>query len=638
MKKIGRNDPCPCGSGLKYKKCCGKSNVIPFTPLRLEEELEELSQELVDFAFSYYQKVVEDITLDLLEMNLPEDTDDSDKESYVSLIFSWIIMNEPIDNDQTIFEMFAKWKMHQIKNPRVKQAFTSWEQAKSSIFEVVSVDDGNEENIMIREILSDETYIVMHHEVNKLNKGDFIIGTLLPFIQSHYFMFSAVSISKEASDIIYDILDSFILDKEINHALFPEWVGNLIAPPEDELEWLDPLYKEVAMQFAYHMDKKDVDEDTILNGIIFWNDYCLKHQPYVTKTSTYAAALDYFINLMLLPENYVTQVALAKEYEVSSGTISSHHQKFIREYEQLAMEDSLNSASPNNHMPDMPSSPFGMEKEMTNLQKLINEQEFESEEELETFLDGLLENGTIDHMTSDTPEDKAQDLIYQAVEKQGKERKKLIEQALRIDPSNIDAYVLLAENERNLEKSKELLVQAIKIGEKELGAEFFKENKGHFWGMIESRPYMRAKESLAYLLESNEQRGDAAEIYEELLALNPGDNQGIRSVLLPLYIELKMYEAALDLINEYEENPSTDFLYSHALLHFLMKGNTKQTNHLLKIAIKHNQYVVDYLSGRKEVPNETFNYIDYRGETEAVVYAQRNGHLWVDAIKLFEMN
>ena len=22
--KIGRNDPCPCGSGKKYKNCCGK--------------------------------------------------------------------------------------------------------------------------------------------------------------------------------------------------------------------------------------------------------------------------------------------------------------------------------------------------------------------------------------------------------------------------------------------------------------------------------------------------------------------------------------------------------------------------------------------------------------------------------------
>ena len=24
-KKIGRNEPCPCNSGKKYKKCCGKN-------------------------------------------------------------------------------------------------------------------------------------------------------------------------------------------------------------------------------------------------------------------------------------------------------------------------------------------------------------------------------------------------------------------------------------------------------------------------------------------------------------------------------------------------------------------------------------------------------------------------------------
>ena len=22
--KVGRNNPCPCGSGYKFKKCCGK--------------------------------------------------------------------------------------------------------------------------------------------------------------------------------------------------------------------------------------------------------------------------------------------------------------------------------------------------------------------------------------------------------------------------------------------------------------------------------------------------------------------------------------------------------------------------------------------------------------------------------------
>ena len=27
VKKIGRNEPCPCGSGKKYKKCCGQNEV-----------------------------------------------------------------------------------------------------------------------------------------------------------------------------------------------------------------------------------------------------------------------------------------------------------------------------------------------------------------------------------------------------------------------------------------------------------------------------------------------------------------------------------------------------------------------------------------------------------------------------------
>jgi uncharacterized protein YecA (UPF0149 family) len=27
MPKIGRNDPCRCGSGKKYKHCCGKTTL-----------------------------------------------------------------------------------------------------------------------------------------------------------------------------------------------------------------------------------------------------------------------------------------------------------------------------------------------------------------------------------------------------------------------------------------------------------------------------------------------------------------------------------------------------------------------------------------------------------------------------------
>jgi len=48
--KIGRNAPCPCGSGKKYKKCClGKENVSnDLLWRRLSETHDRLSKSLMD--------------------------------------------------------------------------------------------------------------------------------------------------------------------------------------------------------------------------------------------------------------------------------------------------------------------------------------------------------------------------------------------------------------------------------------------------------------------------------------------------------------------------------------------------------------------------------------------------------------
>jgi len=67
----------------------------------------------------------------------------------------------------------------------------------------------------------------------------------------------------------------------------------------------------------------------------------------------------------------------------------------------------------------------------------------------------------------------------------------------------------------------------VTAGEKDLGPEFFKEHKGYFGGLIETRPYMRAKVTLAMYQEYIGHTEAAIEQYEELLELNPNDNQGI---------------------------------------------------------------------------------------------------------------
>ena len=46
--KAGRNEPCPCGSGKKYKKCCMQAKEINENAKRsLKEKLIEFSREPV---------------------------------------------------------------------------------------------------------------------------------------------------------------------------------------------------------------------------------------------------------------------------------------------------------------------------------------------------------------------------------------------------------------------------------------------------------------------------------------------------------------------------------------------------------------------------------------------------------------
>lgn len=47
MSKIGRNSPCPCGSGIKYKKCCISKSTPPSAPtgqVSVRGEIEKLQE------------------------------------------------------------------------------------------------------------------------------------------------------------------------------------------------------------------------------------------------------------------------------------------------------------------------------------------------------------------------------------------------------------------------------------------------------------------------------------------------------------------------------------------------------------------------------------------------------------------
>src|SRR5699024_8210117 len=358
MAKIRRNDPCSCGSGLKYKKCCGKNNVISFNPLQLNQELIQLHDNLLYFTFTNYEKAINDITYHHIIKYLNKDNDDN-YNSYASLILPWILLNKPVSQNQTVFELFLKQQLNQVKSEKVKNILSSWGNAPSSVFKINSIDSLHERKVMIEDMTTNKVYRVIYEEVREESIGDFILGTIIPLIDTNIFLYSVIEVHKEGETLIKEVLDRFDLDEFTMREIYPSFIGKIIEPYEDDLVWPKPIHEEVAQQFSFHMDQKNVDANIIYSGILFWNHYCLEHNPSVIKTSTYAAALDYFICLVLLDDVNVTQAALAKEYNVSMASISTHYQKFIDELEQTPINDAL-----------LNDNTVGMEKKMDHLQKL----------------------------------------------------------------------------------------------------------------------------------------------------------------------------------------------------------------------------------------------------------------------------
>ncbi|NOY97632.1 MAG: tetratricopeptide repeat protein [Chloroflexi bacterium] len=222
---------------------------------------------------------------------------------------------------------------------------------------------------------------------------------------------------------------------------------------------------------------------------------------------------------------------------------------------------------------------------------------------------------------------KAQKLMYKAWDEQNSAKRiNMAHQALSISPDCADAYVLLAEEEADtLQRSAELYAKGVEAGERALGEKFFEENEGYFWGLLATRPYMRAREGLANCLWSLGELEEAKQHFEELLRLNPDDNQGIRYSLLNIFLETRAYRDVAALLKEYDGDWSPAWLYTKALLAFRQHGDSPEANAALEEALEQNAYVPVYLTGEKRIPNRLPAYITVGGEDEAVSYA--SGHL-----------
>lgn len=280
--------------------------------------------------------------------------------------------------------------------------------------------------------------------------------------------------------------------------------------------------------------------------------------------------------------------------------------------------------------PDRPATPFVMERLLRESLRRKKAVEITSEEEfLATMNEEALVAQRAESLRED-PREMAQELAFQAYESgEPEQARTLVDEALGLDPACLDALTVQAFlDSDDAGELVAVLENALTVGEKALGEEFFAEYMGDFWPMVEARPYMRTVKQLAEVLWTVGRRFDAVAHYENLIDLDPADHMGNATLLLGYYLSMGEIQRSWDLLEEYDDETRAVFNWAWVLL-FLMTGDEDAARDALNHAMESNPHVAVLLVGMGPEPaGELPALIVPGGRDEAYLCLDILGEAW----------
>jgi len=188
MMKTGRNEPCPCGSGKKYKKCCLGKTEAPsreFYYRRLSEAFDRLVERLLRFAEKTFGK---ETVVAAMQEFLPwpkpgEEVSEEMLDRSGFTFWPWYVFNweyEPLDGEVelavpegcTVAELYAE--KHNVRLDTLeKRLIESINRKPYSFFEVLTVDRGK--GMTLQDILTGSRIEVQEHTGSQYVEPDDVL-------------------------------------------------------------------------------------------------------------------------------------------------------------------------------------------------------------------------------------------------------------------------------------------------------------------------------------------------------------------------------------------------------------------------------------------------------------------------------
>ncbi len=149
------------------------------------------------------------------------------------------------------------------------------------------------------------------------------------------------------------------------------------------------------------------------------------------------------------------------------------------------------------------------------------------------------------------------------------------------------------------------------------------------WGFLDNRPFLTLLVEYATLVEEVDGKMAAIPLYEEIISLNPNDNQGIRSLLATAYLATNQLENLFLLDKKYPDDMVAE-LSMGTVLGWIKKGEFDLAKKHIQKHKKHwGNLFTEILKTNHPQPELQEGRVMVGGEDEAWLYWRDQGTFWM---------
>ena len=218
FNNIGRNDPCPCGSGKKYKKCC----YLKTQPHIEKQELirVKIIDELMAIAMKYHKDSYAEAYDHFWNEEYPEDNLPAELQEFAEINFNeWFLFDWPVDEkeEKTLIELYMTQKKNLSSDEL--EVLKIMNDAVISVYEVQEVIP--DKGLILKDLLLGGEYKVSEKKATESARKWDILATRLLYLDEKYTISGCVYPFpvQQKSEIIESAKNAFrAFKKEFPHA------------------------------------------------------------------------------------------------------------------------------------------------------------------------------------------------------------------------------------------------------------------------------------------------------------------------------------------------------------------------------------------------------------------------------------